>query len=92
MTRNLDAVRAMARELDMEPEHCFQVCATALSLFDQTRDLHELGDGERDLLEAAALPHQDQHRHAPARHGDRLRGGDMQPVQPVGDAQDGRKP
>ncbi len=68
MARNLEAVRAMARELDMEPEHCFQVCATALSLFDQTRDLHELGDDARGLLEAAALLHDTGYSYGVRRH------------------------
>ena len=37
--------------------HCRQVTALALSLFDQTTDLHGLGPAERDLLEAAGLLH-----------------------------------
>ncbi len=53
----MEAVRAMAEELDIEPGHAFQVCQTALALFDQTTGLHGLGPSERDLLEAAALLH-----------------------------------
>lgn len=54
---DIEAVRMMANELDIEPSHAFQVCKTALSLFDQTGMLHKLGAHERDLLEAAALLH-----------------------------------
>lgn len=68
MPKDLEAVRALARELDMEPEHCFHVCATALSLFDQTRELHGLDDAARDVLEAAALLHDTGYAQGVRRH------------------------
>jgi exopolyphosphatase/guanosine-5'-triphosphate,3'-diphosphate pyrophosphatase len=37
--------------------HCEQVVALALSLFDQTAELHGLGPAERELLEYAGLLH-----------------------------------
>lgn len=40
-----------------EPEHVRQVARLALELFDQSTDLHGLGQTERDWLEAAALLH-----------------------------------
>jgi exopolyphosphatase/guanosine-5'-triphosphate,3'-diphosphate pyrophosphatase len=40
-----------------EPEHVLHVCELALSLFDQVKDRHRLGEGARFLLEAAALLH-----------------------------------
>ncbi|MBI2435780.1 MAG: HD domain-containing protein [Candidatus Hydrogenedentes bacterium] len=54
---SLKVVRALARKLDDEPEHPFQVCKLALQLFDATVELHGLGRHERPLLEAAALLH-----------------------------------
>lgn len=39
------------------PEHAEHVARLALSLFDQTRGLHELGDRAREWLEYAALLH-----------------------------------
>ncbi len=39
------------------PEHSEQVARLALSLFDQTRGIHGLGDREREWLEYAALLH-----------------------------------
>ena len=38
-------------------EHAQQVARLALSIFDQTRSVHGLGDQERELLEYAALLH-----------------------------------
>ena len=40
-----------------EPDHAVQVRKLALTLFDQLKDLHTLGDRERRILEAAALLH-----------------------------------
>jgi exopolyphosphatase/guanosine-5'-triphosphate,3'-diphosphate pyrophosphatase len=39
------------------PEHAQQVARLALSLFDQTRGVHNLGDHEREWLEYGALLH-----------------------------------
>ncbi|MBI5726068.1 MAG: metallophosphoesterase family protein [Planctomycetes bacterium] len=54
-------VKASAMKLALivrfEQEHATQVTRLALSLFDQLRTLHELSDGERDLLELAAILH-----------------------------------
>jgi exopolyphosphatase/guanosine-5'-triphosphate,3'-diphosphate pyrophosphatase len=55
--KDLEAVRALTLELDSEPSHVFQVCKTALAIFDQTMDLHGLGENERAVFEAAALLH-----------------------------------
>ena len=64
-------------------EHAQQVARLALSIFDQTRSTHKLGDAERELLEYGALLHdvgvhisyERHHRHSYylIKHGD-LRG------------------
>jgi exopolyphosphatase / guanosine-5'-triphosphate,3'-diphosphate pyrophosphatase len=41
-----------------EESHSRHVAKLALSIFDQTKDLHGLGETERDYLEAAALLHE----------------------------------
>ena len=66
--RDIRAVRALARRLDPEPEHCFQVCRYALQLFDGLMALHGLGPRERDVLEAAALLHDTGHVREMRRH------------------------
>jgi exopolyphosphatase / guanosine-5'-triphosphate,3'-diphosphate pyrophosphatase len=66
--KGLEAVRALARELDPEPEHAFQVCKTALSIFDLTLELHGCGARERELLEAAALLHDTGYRTSAKAH------------------------
>ncbi|MCC6152969.1 MAG: HD domain-containing protein [Candidatus Hydrogenedentes bacterium] len=53
----LRAVRKIARELDPEPEHVFQVCRNAEVLFRATAELHGLGARELRILCAAALLH-----------------------------------
>ncbi len=65
---DMDMVRTMAGELDIEPGHALQVCETALALFDQTMELHALGPRERVLLEAAALLHDTGYRIGVQRH------------------------
>ncbi|NUM53290.1 MAG: HD domain-containing protein [Candidatus Hydrogenedentes bacterium] len=55
--KGLIEIRRMARKLDPEPGHVFQVCKNALALFDATRRIHKLGAPDRRLLEAAALLH-----------------------------------
>jgi exopolyphosphatase / guanosine-5'-triphosphate,3'-diphosphate pyrophosphatase len=51
------SVLDFARRHAWDEAHCRQVTALALSLFDQTTDLHGLGPAERELLEAAGLLH-----------------------------------
>lgn len=64
----MDAVRARARELDLEPDHVFQVCRLALSIFDQSTELHHFGAPERALLEAGALLHDVGYQRGAQRH------------------------
>lgn len=51
------AVVDYARRYAWDEPHCQRVTDLALSLFDQTTGLHELGGAERELLEYAALLH-----------------------------------
>jgi exopolyphosphatase/guanosine-5'-triphosphate,3'-diphosphate pyrophosphatase len=51
------AVAGLARRCGSDLEHSQQVVRIALSLFDQTKPLHELGDEDREMLEYAALLH-----------------------------------
>jgi exopolyphosphatase/guanosine-5'-triphosphate,3'-diphosphate pyrophosphatase len=53
----LEGLRAFGRRVGYREEHAEQVTRLALSLFDQTREVHRLGDEERALLQAAALLH-----------------------------------
>ena len=71
-------------------EHAQQVARLSLAIFDQTRSVHGLGDGERDLLEYGALLHdigvhisyERHHRHSYylIKNGD-LRGFDPQEIE-----------
>ncbi|HYN98964.1 MAG TPA: exopolyphosphatase, partial [Actinomycetota bacterium] len=62
----------LAELMDDDPQHSSHVAQLVLSLFDQTRDLHGLGDDAREYLEAAALlcnlglflSHAGHHRHS----------------------------
>ncbi|MCA1826279.1 MAG: HD domain-containing protein [Myxococcales bacterium] len=56
-TAVLDGLRAFGRRCGYREEHAEQVAQLSLSLFDQTRDLHQLGEEERALLHAAAMLH-----------------------------------
>jgi exopolyphosphatase/guanosine-5'-triphosphate,3'-diphosphate pyrophosphatase len=47
----------LAERCNYSPDHAGQVARLALSLFDQTREFHGLGDRERDWLEYAAVLH-----------------------------------
>jgi exopolyphosphatase/guanosine-5'-triphosphate,3'-diphosphate pyrophosphatase len=47
----------LAERCSYSPEHAAQVTRLALSLFDQTRSIHQLGDREREWLEYAGLLH-----------------------------------
>jgi exopolyphosphatase/guanosine-5'-triphosphate,3'-diphosphate pyrophosphatase len=51
------AVLEFARRNGWDEPHSRQVTKLALSLFDQTADLHRLGPSERELLEVAGLLH-----------------------------------
>jgi len=62
------AIRAMARKLDPEPEHAFQVCRYALRLFDALQELHGYGPREREVFEASALLHDTGHARDMWRH------------------------
>ena len=53
----LEGLRAFGRRCGYREEHAEQVAQLSLSLFDQTKALHRLGDEERALLQAAALLH-----------------------------------
>lgn len=77
------SVMALARRCTWPEAHSRHVADLALQLFDQLRELHGLGDDDRELLEYAALlhdigehvAHEGHDRHAAylVRHG-RLRG------------------
>ncbi|HVN50491.1 MAG TPA: Ppx/GppA phosphatase family protein [Acidimicrobiales bacterium] len=49
------SVVRLADMMDEEPAHSAHAARLALQLFDETADLHGLGDADRELLEAAAL-------------------------------------
>ena len=51
------SVMHLAHRYHFEPTHSEHVTRLALSIYDQTPELHGLGDIERELLEAAALLH-----------------------------------
>jgi exopolyphosphatase/guanosine-5'-triphosphate,3'-diphosphate pyrophosphatase len=53
----LDGLRAFGRRCGYREEHAEQVAQLSLSLFDQTREVHRLGEEERALLHAAAMLH-----------------------------------
>jgi exopolyphosphatase/pppGpp-phosphohydrolase len=51
------SVIELAERCSYWPEHAHQIARLAGSIFDQTRDIHGLGDREREWLEFAALLH-----------------------------------
>jgi exopolyphosphatase / guanosine-5'-triphosphate,3'-diphosphate pyrophosphatase len=51
------SVVELMRKYGREDPREFHIAVLATSLFDQARELHELGDAERELLEYAALLH-----------------------------------
>ena len=55
--RRRAGVEALASAHDPEPSHAKQDARLALRLFDETRGLHGLEDGDREFLEAAARLH-----------------------------------
>jgi exopolyphosphatase / guanosine-5'-triphosphate,3'-diphosphate pyrophosphatase len=66
------SVLSVARRYDYDVLHSHHVARLATRIFDDTRDLHGLGEGERKLLQYAALlhdigyhiAHNNHHRHA----------------------------
>ncbi len=66
------SVAGLARRCNSDVAHTSHVARLALRLFDQTAELHELGDRDREMLEFAALLHdigqhvsrKGHHRHA----------------------------
>src|SRR3954447_17240927 len=66
------AVAGLARRCGSDPAHSQHVTRLALSIFDQTRALHALGDDDREMLEYATRLHdigqhvsrKGHHRHA----------------------------
>lgn len=66
------SVLHLAEQMDEDRVHSNHVAQIALSLFDQTRALHKMGDDAREYLEAAALlcnlglylSHAGHHRHS----------------------------
>jgi exopolyphosphatase/guanosine-5'-triphosphate,3'-diphosphate pyrophosphatase len=55
--RRRSAIVEFAGRYAWDQPHCRQVARLAVSIFDQTRDLHGLGAEARDLLEYAGLLH-----------------------------------
>jgi exopolyphosphatase/guanosine-5'-triphosphate,3'-diphosphate pyrophosphatase len=53
----VDGLRAFGRRCGYREEHAEQVAQLSVSLFDQLRELHKLGEEERALLHAAAMLH-----------------------------------
>ena len=51
------SVQSLARRCSWPENHSRHVATLALELFDQTRELHGLGDDDRELLEYGALLH-----------------------------------
>lgn len=52
-----ESILHLADALDPDREHSDHVADLALDLYDQTREVHGLGDAHRELLEAAGLLH-----------------------------------
>jgi exopolyphosphatase/guanosine-5'-triphosphate,3'-diphosphate pyrophosphatase len=69
-----ESVENLGHRFNAEPEHVHRVAALSLEMFDGLRaaDLHDLGDGDRELLWAAcvlhdigtAIDYDDHHRHS----------------------------
>jgi exopolyphosphatase/guanosine-5'-triphosphate,3'-diphosphate pyrophosphatase len=52
-----DEIMALMQALEEEPHHVQHVAALAVQLFDETEELHGLGDHDRFILEAGSLLH-----------------------------------
>src|SRR5438093_1376094 len=71
-SQTLNAAQAVMRKYETDSRHPRHVAALAVSLFDQLKDVHDLGKRERLLLEIGALLHEignfisasGHHRHA----------------------------
>jgi exopolyphosphatase/guanosine-5'-triphosphate,3'-diphosphate pyrophosphatase len=84
------SVMELAERCNLQAEHAQQTARLAVSLFDQTRAVHGLGDREREWLEYAGLMHdlgvhisyEKHHRHSYylVKNGD-LRGFDPQEIE-----------
>jgi exopolyphosphatase/guanosine-5'-triphosphate,3'-diphosphate pyrophosphatase len=84
------SVMELAQRCNHSAEHSQQIARLAVSLFDQTRGVHGLGDREREWLEYAAIMHdlgvhisyEKHHRHSYylVKNGD-LRGFDPQEIE-----------
>jgi putative phosphoesterase len=57
LQHTLKAARELAEECDYEKQHSEHVTLLALNLFDELKPLHKLPDGDRFLLNCAALLH-----------------------------------
>jgi exopolyphosphatase/guanosine-5'-triphosphate,3'-diphosphate pyrophosphatase len=64
----IENMRAFARVRDPEPEHSRNVVRNSLALFDALNSLHNLGERERFLLEAASLMHDIGYANRPLQH------------------------
>lgn len=53
-----DSVLSLAKRTDCDLRHALHVSRLALRIFDQTHELHGLGDHARELLQYAALLHE----------------------------------
>ncbi|HEY6331858.1 MAG TPA: Ppx/GppA phosphatase family protein [Blastocatellia bacterium] len=66
------SVMSIARRYGYDSAHSHHVARLAVKIFDQTREIHGMGDQERDLLEYAAvlhdigyhIAHNNHHRHS----------------------------
>ena len=71
-SQTLNAAHAVMRKYETDPKHARHVAVLSLSLFDQLKNVHDLGKRDRLLLEIAALLHEvgnfisapGHHRHA----------------------------
>ncbi len=53
----LERIVEIGKKFKLEMKHAMQVKKLALSLFEQTKQLHKLGEREKSILEAAAILH-----------------------------------
>ena len=64
----LRAAAEYSRKHDADPEHAAQVCRLAMQLFEQTANIHGLGEEDKRLLAAAAFLHDLGWKTRPAAH------------------------
>jgi len=81
------SVMELAERCQFDEAHAFHAALLATSLFDQTKELHGLGDAERDLLEYSTLLHDIGHHISHARHHRHsyylIRNGDLRGFSPL---------